>query len=201
MILYMITLKKQFVSGVGGFATEPRTYTQLMRTETVALYSRSVNSVIKDYEVFKIKILPKGTRIFQLITEDDEEKYPGSSQFGRIAWSYNQYQAALHCYNSLCKNGTNGMSIVDDDTDIDDDEKNEIETPVVKVEKIAKVKKDLIVPVGEFTVGEMAEQNSVNYVTAFLWVKSSVGDGSVKFVRDERRNVKGKLSKIYSKTS
>ena len=200
MILLMITLEKQFVSGAGGFATEPRTYTQLMRTETVAMYSRSLNGVIKDYEVFKIKILPKGTRIFKLITEDDEEKYPGSSQFGRIAWSFNQYQAALHCYNSLCKNGTNGISDVtveDTDSDLDVDGETVIESKPV----VAKVKKDLIVPVSEFTVGEMAEQNSVNYVTAFLWVKSSVATGSVKFVRDERRNAKGNPSKIYAKTS
>lgn len=171
----MIKLETTFVSGEGGFSTDPLTYTQLARTENTAIYERSRSGSVKDYEVFRIKILAKGTKIFDAITEDDQEKYPGTSQFGFIAWSFNQRLAAMKRYEQLSK----------DDAD--------------KAAEALEPKKELLIPVKEFTVGEFAEANGMTYANAFIFVKGALEKGSVKFVREERRQAKGKASKIYSR--
>ena len=170
----MIKLETTFVSGEGGFSADPLTYKQLARTDTVAMYERSRDGKVKDYEVFRIKILPKGTKVFQTITEDDQEKYPGSSQFGFIAWSFNNLSAATRRYEELNKEAAGA---------------DEEEKPA----------KTIAVPVGEFTVGEFAEANHIPYANAFIIVKGAVENGSVKFLREERRQAKGKPSKIYAK--
>lgn len=164
----MITLEKTFVSGDGGFSADPLTYTQLNRTATAAVYERSRNGKVMDYEVFKIKILAKGTKVFQNITEDDQEKYPGASQFGISAWCCISKAIAMARYVELSKD-------------------------------VVEEKKELTIPTKEFTVGEFAEQNGMTYANAFLFIKSAAKSGSVKFIREERRNVKGKASKIYAK--
>lgn len=97
----MITLEKQFVSGAGGYSSSPLTYEQLFRTDKVAMYKRSLNGNVRDYEVFKIVVLPKGHKVFKQIFEDDTEQYPGTSQFGRIAWSFENEGAAKIRYNDL----------------------------------------------------------------------------------------------------
>lgn len=167
----MITLEKQFVSGEGGFSSDILTYTQIARTETTAIYERSRGGQVRDYEVFNIKILPKGTQIFKQTTEDDQEKYPSTSQFGISAWSINNRERAMQKYEAL----------------------NMVQTTGVKTPKI------LLIPVGEFTVTEYAEQNQINYINASLQVKLDVENNVIKFVREERRHAKGKMSKIYAK--
>lgn len=168
----MIELEKEFVSGDGGFSTDPLTYKQLMRTKTVALYERSRDGVVKDYEVFNIKVDPKGKKIFDQVLEDDREKYPSSGVFGFSAWSFNSLGGAKARYELLVK---------------------ESEAPE------AEEKKDLLIPVGEFTVTELAEFNHVQYPTASLFVKESLEGQIIKFLREEQRNAKGKKSKIYTK--
>jgi len=172
----MIKLQEKFISGEGGFSADPLTYTQLARTDTTAIYERSRNGKVKDYEVFRIKILPKGTQIFQKITEDDEEKYPATSQFGFSAWSYQNKAAAMLCYDELSKEA-------------------------VTAEETSETPSSVIIPNVEFTVGEFAEKNSLTYANAFVFIKNALTDGSVKFLREERRNVKGKPSKIYAKAA
>lgn len=170
----MIKLETTFVSGEGGFSADPLTYTQLARTETIAIYERSRNGHATDFEVFRIKILPKGTKVFQTVTEDDQEKYPGSSQFGFIAWAFNDRARAFVRYEQLKKEADGKL-------------------------EAAEAKKDLTIPVGEFTVGEFAEKNGMTYANAFVFVKGAVEAGSVKFIKEERRQAKGKPSKIYAK--
>jgi hypothetical protein len=176
----MIKLETEFVSGVDGYSQSPGplTYKQLQRTDTVALYQRNyADGRIKDFEVFRIKILPKGTKVFETITEDDQEKYPGASQFGFSAWSLINLSHAIVKYNEICQ-------------------------VVVDKTLAAESKKEFIIPVQEFTTGEFAEINSVNYITASNFIKSSVNAGKIIFLRDEQRNAKGKPSKIFSsKTS
>ena len=79
----MIKLEKTFVSGDGGFSNDPLTYTLVERTESAAVYERSRQGMIKDYEVFKIRVLEKGKKIFTKIVQEDTEQYPSSEQFGK----------------------------------------------------------------------------------------------------------------------
>ena len=171
----MIKLQTTFVSGDGGFGANPLTYTQLARTETIAVYERSRNGKPYDYEVFQIKILKKGTQVFKSIAEDDQEKYPGGSSFGKWAWSIASKERAIEQFEKLCK----GEDAPEEDED--------------------SVKKDLIIPVGEFTTNEFASSNSMEYPKAFVLMKGVIESGLIKFLREERRNAKGKLSKIYIK--
>lgn len=170
----MIKLELTFVSGEGGFSTDPLTYTQLARTDSLAIYERGRDGKAVDFEVFRIKVLPKGTKVFQTVTEDDQEKYPGSSQFGFIAWTFIDRARAFARFEQL-------------------------KTEAVDKAEEKEAKKDLTIPVGEFTVGEFAEKNGMTYANAFVFVKGAVEAGSVKFVKEERRQAKGKPSKIYAK--
>ena len=178
----MITLETNFVSGDGGFASDPLTYRQLKRTAKVALYERSRDGKVKDYEVFIIKIEPKG-KISKFpngvvkVAEDDKEKYPSTGQFGFVAWSFGGLSAAEQRFEKL-----------DKEENLPEDEE---ESSV----------KEIVIPLGEFTIGEMATKNEVPYSQAFLFIKAGVEKNEIKFLREERRAAKGKPSKIYAKTS
>jgi len=180
----MITLQERFTSGVGGFVP-PLNYIQLTRNDKVAVYQRShSDGTIKDFETFLIKILPKGTQVFQTTTEDDEEKYAATSSFGRIAWSFhgtNGKQAAINKFNEL-----NTAQAVKDD-----EETNESE--------VTNSNTTFIFPVGKFSTKDFAETNHCEYITASLFIKSAVNDGTIKSAGSERRNVKGKATNLFEK--
>ena len=166
----MKLLEKTFVSGEGGYSSDPLTYILVDRTKDTAVYQRLQNGKIKDYEVFNIKILAKGTKIFSKIIEEDEERYPATSQFGFSAWSYNNKLAALHRFKELNK----------DDVAIEP-------------------KKEYILPNNEFTVTEVADLNKSNYISASNFIKECIAKKKVQFVKEVRRQSKGKLTKVYKK--
>jgi hypothetical protein len=169
----MIKLETKFVSGDGGFSQDPLTYTQIKRTDTVALYERSRDGRAMDFEVFIVKVDPKGKQIFATVLEDDREKYPSSGVFGFSAWSCINLEQAMVHYDRLIKEQSNPQE--------------------------PAAKQVLIIPDGEFTLGELAEKNNVQYSVAFLFNKAALEAGSVRYLREERRNAKGKPSKIYAK--
>ncbi len=173
----MISLPLTFVSGDGGFGADPLTYRQVKRTSKVALYERSRDGKIKDFEVFIIKVDPKGKEIkfpngVIKVVEDDTEKYPATGVFGRTAWSYGNQLAAER-----------RLEVLDKAENVPDDE-----TP----EKV------MTIPLGEFTVTEFAAHNEVLYPQAFLFIKDAVAKGDIVVLREERRAAKGKPSKIYA---
>jgi hypothetical protein len=55
------------------------------------------------------------------------------------------------------------------------------------------------IPDGEFSTNELADFNKVQYPIAFLFLKYALAKGMIRYVRDERRNAKGKATKIYTK--
>lgn len=177
----MITLQKEFKSGAGGIAG--MRYVQLFRTDKVAMYKRIYPITNKtEYEVFFIKIRPKGTNIFNVITTDDEEIYPSISSFGKIAWCLNDYHRALVKYKKLCLQ-----------TDIPlDDEGNEIETPKIK---------SFVIPNNDFSTHDLADFNNIEYSKAALFLKECIFTNKVKFLREERRNGGLRPTKIYSKVT
>ena len=205
----MIKLQETFVSGDGGFSANPLTYTQLKRNEKAAVYMRSRDGKPYDYETFLIKIKPKGTRIFQKVLEDDEECYPSTSQWGRIAWSFTSVGMAMHRFHEL----THGK-IKEDTTTPEEIEKNadSSHAPISSVtpptpenndsEEDSEDDKpykgpDLIIPVGEFSTKELAAKNNVQYPIAFLFLKDREKKGKIKFVRKERRAAKGKPTSLF----
>jgi hypothetical protein len=181
----MKILEPVFKSGDGGFSATPLTYRLIKRTDKVAVYSRELNDKIKDYEVFLIKILPKGTQIFQKVTEDDEEKYPSTGQFGRIAWTFSGKFAranALARYENLVKG-----------EEIELEKSNDPE----KEEVLPKSNLNFNIPTGEFTIQELADFNKTQYCYASVFIRQA--PDKVKLVREERRASRGKPTKIFTK--
>jgi hypothetical protein len=150
------------------------------RNPKVAIYKRTVKSSgqVEGYEVFKVNYEEKG-KVYKFpngttrTLEDDKEKYPASSQFGMSAWSTMTYERACQIFDRLTA------------------EAAEKANPSVKAA--------IVIPDGEFTVGELAEKNKIDYAPAFLFIKAALVEGSVKFLREEKRNARGKASKIYTK--
>lgn len=176
----MIELEKQFVSGEGGFSSDPLTYTQVQRTDKVALYVRGRGDSVKDYEVFFIRIEPKG-KVTKFpggvvkVAPDDKELYPSTGQWGRIAWSLPTLASAKLKFDELVKQ-----------SNLPEDEEESATAA-------------LTIPVGEFTVTELAKANKIEYPIASVFVRTQVELGAIKFLRKERRAAKGKESSIYAK--
>jgi len=99
----MKTLETQFVSGEGGFSSNPLTYIQVQRNGKFAVYERCCDGKVKDYETIVIRTLKAGTKIFKQTLTEDEERYPGTSQWGHYAWSFGNKSAAINKLNQLVK--------------------------------------------------------------------------------------------------
>jgi len=169
----MIQLEAQFTSGVDGFSANPLTYTQLARTQRAAIYERSRDGKPKDYEVFIIKVDLKGKQIFQQVLEDDRERYPTASQFGFIAWSFNNKDVAFERFKEL---------------------NEELNAP-----EESKVEKIIVIPSGEFSVAQLADHNKVSYIEASAFVKENL-DKTIKFVRQfKKEGQRGKPANFYTK--
>jgi len=123
---------------------------------------------------------PKGSG--KTITyEEDFEEYPGASQFGRTGFFCINMERAEARFKELM-----GEVIIEEEPEV-------IPTP-----KEPSVNKAIIVPLtGEFTINEYAAKNGIAYVNAYLLIKQKLVDGSVIFIREERRHARGKPCKIY----
>jgi len=178
----MIKLEESFKSGVGGYSQDPLSYKQLKRTESVAIYQRFYSDGrAKDFEVFRIKVFPKGKTIFNSIPlSDDTEQYPSSGQFGVLAWSYNHIAAAINKFNELCQQAD------DKATAIAEQEAIEISQPN---------------SVSLFSTKDYAAQHDIEYLEASITIREAVSKGTMKFVKEERRASRGKPTKLYCEIS
>lgn len=166
----MKTLEKVFISGVGGFSSNPLTYTQIVRKGQYAVYERAVDGKIKDWEVIYIKVVPKGTNIFGTISTEDVEFYPSTGGWGKHGFSFHgKYgkESAIEKFERL-----------------------------IKEKPLEMAQKDILIPLKEFTTTDLAHFNNINYTNAAKFIKEQINLGQIKFLR-EQKNVKGKPSKIY----
>jgi len=184
----MITLETEFKSGEGGFSTDPLTYKQIRRDGNFALYERSREGKPYDYELILITVVPKGTvqkfpNGVTKVIEDDTEHYPSTGAFGKKAWAlgFNRVDAERYFDERLAKRDLVVADEPEGETIIEE------KTPVP-----VSVKVD-----GEFSTKEYAEKNKMDYPIAYLAIKAGLADGTIKFVREERRNVKGKPTKLF----
>ena len=187
----MIILEETFTSAAGGFAGEPLNYRQLIRSDKAAIYERSRDGIIKDYETIKIRITPKGTvqkfpNGVTKITEDDEEMYATTSLWGKIGFSFKNKQAAINKFNEL-----NSIQAVKDDS--------EIEPMAVNVASKINNTTFIFPATEKFSTSDLANANKCEYITASLYIRQSVNDGSIKSAGTERRAARGKLTNLYTK--
>lgn len=171
----MKQLEKTFISGEAGYSANPRTYRQVRRNDKVAIYERSFGGRIEGFEVFKIKILKQGTRVFNKITEEDEEQYAHTTSFGQSAW----FVVSLDRANELFE------KIGDDKAKGESDERRPLN-------------EDPRIPPNNFTIKFFAEYNKIPYLNAFLIVKDFLIKGKIKKIGKEKTGQRGKLSQTFS---
>lgn len=214
----MINLEKEFISGVGGYsqAPGPLKYVQLDRTNGLpnnfAVYRRFyADGKPKDLEVFRIKIVPKGTQKFpggatrEIL--DDTERYAHTSEFGFTAWSFENEGAARWKFNQLATGNVItdiGMEASSEPATAEvADSANDIAPEAPKQSGRGRPKAapvELVIPDSDFSVKELATQNNVQYVIAYQFVKANEGTKIVQ-KREERRAARGPMTAIYGKTS
>lgn len=175
----MKELPTYFKSGRGGFSPEQVEYVQIVREGKYAIYERRRNDKTFDYEVIIIKVLPAGTKIFNGVTEEDEEHYPGTSQWGSAGWSCVTEARAREKFQELL-----------DLPEVTDDQPRG---------KRRKQRQELQYPEGEFTVKGLVPLNSDwTAGTVYIQLQKDLKEGLVKLVREESKG-KGKPSKIYQR--
>jgi len=196
----MIKLETQFVSGAGGFAQEPLTYTQIATNDTAAVYERSRDGKVKDYEVFLHKVTPKGfVQKFPNgkvnVIEDDTQTYPSSEQFGKRAWAFHgtkAKEAAMTKFNELTNKANNPVV-----TSVKS-------TPYVKTGgkrgRVAVVRPSVKLPnVASFTMNDLLKINSsYQQPNMYQAVKKMIGDGQLKAVGVVEKAGKGKKPVLYA---
>ena len=76
-------------------------YFLLERTSKKAFYNQTLDNVQVGFEVFLIRI--RGKRFSQFFNKsfDSSERFPGNEDFGKTAWSIQNYQDALKKYQEL----------------------------------------------------------------------------------------------------
>lgn len=158
-------------TGDGYGQAEAITLKQIKRNDTSAIYQRFANNGNpQGFEVFTIKVVEAGTPLpGGVVVPETYEQYPTANKFGKTAWHVGTLEKAEAIYERLNAAPTD-----------------------------AKVFVKFDIPMGEFTAGELAEQNDVEYITASNFIKAALANNTMQFIREERRNVKGKASKLYS---
>lgn len=173
----MIKLPTSFKSGVDGNSVNPHWFQQVKRNTVAAIYKRTIESTgaFVGYEVFQVKVLPKGTQIFKEVLADDTEKYPGTSTFGiQNAWFVVNMERANMYFDQITKE--------------------------VVAKSVPEEIKPLVIPLGEFSTQEFSDANHTPYPQAFILLKEQINKGTVKFSRAERRNIRGKATNLYIKS-
>lgn len=186
-----------------GWASNPRLLTQLKRSQHNALYqvAEEKTNTITGFEVFKIRILPKGTKIFDTVTQDDEEKYPTAEQFGRTAWFAGDLAQAEMIYNRLETGNQpcSGETEPEPDNPVADE-------PVAEPVKRGRgrppkgEKPTIKLPTGEFKMQDVADLNDMGKANVYIIVQEFIATGKVKETRRVSQG-RGRPTVMYEKVS
>lgn len=215
----MIKLPEQKRWTGDGWGQNPRLLIQVKRSDKNAIYkvTEERTGVVTGYEVFRIKVDPKGKQVFDAVLEDDVEKYPVANNFGKSAWFVPNLVTAETFFDRL-EQGKDiyGATVTEPDEDDDDGGETVASTapdpapaPVASGDapkrgrgRPRKSEKTVLnLPDIEFSVRELAELNQVQYVTAYQFVKEEMENGHVKTTREERRAARGPMTQLFAKVA
>ena len=128
--------------------------------------------------------------------EEDTENYPGTSVFGHTAWSCATMVQAQARFDELTK-----VDVVpSEDAEA---EANAVETSTKTSVKPAAPKAikptitTIPAPGIEFSTQELADLNHVAYPIASVYIRDAVERKEIAFKRDERRNPRGKDTRLF----
>lgn len=183
------------------------------RGKPVYIYRRTkMDGEFFSYEVFIPYLKKAGTYPLpgekSITYSDDMEIYPGASVFGRTAWEFRNLAATKAKFNELVTGTIETSQDIIGESD-DTTGENDIEltnsdnsnlAEVVNTPKYRGRQKNerpvLQIPIGEFSTIELAKYNKVDYPAAALFIKEN-NNTQLKYVRSERRNSKGKETKLF----
>lgn len=201
----MIELLKEKRWTGDGWAGDPRLLTQVKRSQHNALYQVAEEKTgrVTGFEVFKIRVLPKGTKVFDTVTADDEEKYPTAEQFGRTAWFAGSLVQAERIYNKLEAGGNPGGVDEPNPTSPVADAPEPDVKPVVKRGRGRPPKggnPTIKLPKGEFKMQDVADLNSMGKANVYIIVREFIAEGKVKETR-RVPSVRGRPTVMYEEVS
>lgn len=166
--------------------------------KNVYIYRRVLKTgKIFGFEVFVAKFIKAGTvlkfpgGVEKTITEDTEQ-YATKTDFGKRAWFCSSLERAETRFKQLIEIQHNTT---------ENEEESEVETDGTSGVR-GRPKADrpvLTLPVAEFSIKELAEQNKVDYSVAFIFAKEMETAGKIKRTREERRAARGKATQLFSK--
>jgi hypothetical protein len=148
------------------------------------------------YEVFIPTITRAGTvqKFPNGITrtvEEDMENYPGASMFGRTAYFCSSMASAEKRFAEMM-----GQVV-----EVEEPAEEEKETVAEAPEPPKGKKPDLLIPVGEFTINDLAEHNKISYPTARNGLQFFLQDGEVSLAKEQRVGNAKRATKFFKKTT
>ena len=152
------------------------------------------------YEVFTPTITKAGTvQTFPNGTtrtiEEDTENYPGASLFGRIAYFCSSMASAEKRFAEMMG------EIIEEVAEEEEKKIVKFPEPPKAIELPKGKKPTMIIPVGEFTIDDLAQQNNVSYPTARHGLQFFLHDGEVKLAKEQRVGSAKRRTKFFTKTS
>lgn len=183
-----------------GWASNTRLLTQIKRSLHNAIYRVSDHKTGKatGFEVFKIRILPKGTRIFDTVTTDDEEKYPTGEQFGHTAWYAASQSQAEKIFDTLEAEKHLGESTVNPSECVSPEPKTNSDTAVHKNCSLKGI--SIKLPNGEFKMQDVAELNNMGKANVYVIVQEFIASGKVRETRRVSQG-RGRPTVMYQEVS
>jgi hypothetical protein len=158
----MKTLEKQFVCNAD--KSGKHIFKQIRRDDKVAFYQRiRPDGSHFDYEVFLIKTVKAGTALpGGKKVQEDYEQYPGAAQWGKTAWSPGSFSNAEEKFNQLVARVTDGIN------------------QPKRTGRKRKFGVDITLPIGEFTMKLLIDQNNQPQSVLYPKLQKFIGDGLVK---------------------
>jgi hypothetical protein len=167
--------------------------------KNVYLYSRTkLDGKIFGYEIFIPQITKAGTvqtfpnGVTRTI-EDDTENYPGASAFGKTAHFCIDMENAEKKFTQMM-----GQIEVEEESVEEVVEESPIEVP--KAIKLPRGKKpEILIPVGEFSIDQLAQHNDVSYATARNGLQFFLQSQVVVLAKEQRMGDAKRATKFFKK--
>jgi hypothetical protein len=195
----MKRLEKVFKSNADGTGIE--TFEQIKRIDRVAMYRRTrKNGTIHCYEVFEVKIVPKGTVFAKGTppTTEDAESYPGKSSFGKFAYCCSTEERAHFRFDELVEKIKNRTTEAADDADLE----NSDVAPLVRSGRRGRPAKAISMPIprsGErFTMRQLMLWSGASQPNLYNRLKVLITNQLVSVAGEIRQaNTRGKSQIVY----
>ena len=196
----MIKLEDTFKNGAAGFGSETLDYKQICRNDKYAVYERSRDGLVKDYEVFEIPVTKAGTiQNFpggktKTIMED-MESYAVTSQWGKKAWSYHGLygkENAIEKFEALTKESNTPKVVATPNAEY---------VPTGKHRgRVAQIRKEFQIPSGKFITKDLLALNTeYSQPQISIELKKLVETKRIQIVGIQKEAGKrGKGSTVYS---